>query len=268
MGRASAVAVLLRWPNAVIAAAGVWVGALWADRRGLGVATAVASGAAVAFTAFANAVNDLCDERIDSVAHPRRPLPSGQLVRGHCLAVVAASGAAAVVLSAAAAPALGAMAIPVLLAMAVYSRVKRAGLPGNALVALLASLPFLFGAWSVGAPRAAWPLIAVATPMHLAREIAKDIDDARGDRATRRTLPVAHGVVAARAVLLAALLGFALALVPLLRRQPAVAPLMLPTLALAGAAALRSATGRPGAPQLLKSAMVCAVASLLAAVPR
>ena len=265
-GRGGALLRLARWPNALIAAAGVLAGAWWARGDLLSRATWLAVLSAAALTALANATNDIADLEIDRSAHPERPLPRGELgVReASALAVIGAIvgvGAAAVI-----APALGALASAVALAMALYSwRIKRAGLPGNLLVALLASLPFLWGAWSAGSPRAAAPLVLLAIPLHLAREIAKDLDDAAADAPVRRTLPVRFGIPVARAALVIALLAFLAALVPFAPGRPRFAVAVLPVLALAVLGALRALRGQRGGPLLFKSAMVCAILSLAAA---
>src|SRR3954464_3551952 len=73
----AAVADLVRWPNALIAAAGVFTGAWYAAGDVTAPATAWLARAAVALTAVANAADDVADREIDRVAHPERPLPSG-----------------------------------------------------------------------------------------------------------------------------------------------------------------------------------------------
>ena len=85
--------------------------------------------------------------------------------------------------------------------MLAYSQIKsRWGVLGNATVAVLGSMPFLYGAWAAGKPEAGIVLVGIAAPLHLAREIAKDIDDIDGDRGRRRTLPIVGGVHLARVV--------------------------------------------------------------------
>ena len=262
-----AVLALVRWPNAVIAAGGVVAGALWAAGREAPVRpVALAAGAAAALTALANAFNDYTDRDIDRVAHPDRPLPRGLLHPSTALVVAATAAVAGVTLSALARPALGALSVVVVVLMLAYSTsIKRHGLPGNVLVAVLASLPFLYGAWAVGRPRAALALLGLAIPLHLAREIAKDLEDAAGDAATRRTLPVARGTGAARAALLAALAIFLAALAAMAWRRPRFAAAAVPVVVLSCLAAWRAAHGQHGGPLLFKSAMVCALFSLAVA---
>lgn len=262
--RASDVAALVRWPNAAIAALGVLLGAWWAGGPVPARGPILASLAAVALTAVANAYNDLHDRAIDRTAHPERPLARGTLRPRDALAVTAIAALLGIALAAAARPALGALSVAVVGLMLLYSvRLKARGLPGNLTVAVLASLPFLYGAWSVGRPRAALPLLALAIPLHLAREIAKDLEDAAADAPVRRTLPVTLGARGARAACLAALAAFGIAAALFALGRPMFALFALPAFILCALAARRAVQGRAGAPQLLKLAMLLAMASLL-----
>lgn len=253
----------MRWGNALIAAGAVLLAAWWVGGDPLARAPLATAAAAVALAAVANAYNDYRDVAIDRVAHPERPLASGALSRRTALAVVAVSAVAAILLSAVAAPMIAAASAAIVVLMLAYSRwLKRLGLVGNLVVAVTASLPFLYGGWSVGRAAAALPLVAVAVPLHLAREIAKDLDDAPGDAPERRTLPVAAGSAAARAACLAALAAFALVLALFVWRRPRLAPPLLPAVALCLVAAGRVMASRRGGPLLLKSAMLCALAAL------
>jgi geranylgeranylglycerol-phosphate geranylgeranyltransferase len=262
---ASALIALARWENALLAATGVYVGAWWAGwAHAARVALAAAS--AIAFTAGANAANDVCDVEIDRVAHPERPIPAGRVsaVAAHWFAGAALT--AGIILAGLAAPPLALVSAPVAALILLYSpRLKRLGLPGNLTVAVLASLPFLYGAWAVGRPRAGLALVAVAAPLHFAREVAKDLDDAAGDRGLRRTVPLRWGATAARTLIVVALLAFAVQILPIARVWPRLAVGILPALACAGFGAARVVQGARGAPRALKAAMVCAMAALVAA---
>lgn len=266
MPSASALLALVRWENALISAAGVAVGAWWARGDPAALRVLAAAVAAVMLTAHANAYNDVCDREIDVIAHPRRPLPSGRMSVRAALAVAAVAAVLGVALSAAARPALGTMSLGVVALMVAYNRgIKRMGLPGNLLVALLASFPFLYGAWAVGRPRAALALLALAVPLHLAREIAKDLEDAHADTGRRQTLPIALGPRGARWSLVAALALFVAALARFAIHRPLFAVVVTPALALTALGAYRALRGEHGSPVLFKTAMVCAMASLVAA---
>lgn len=264
MSSADAVLALARWQNALIAAAGVLLGAWWAGWGAWGPVLAAAC-AAIAFTAAANAWNDIADRDIDRIAHPTRPLPSGALDVRTARFVAWGAAATGLVLATIARPALGLVSGGVLVVMWGYSPLlKRHGLVGNAAVAILASLPFLYGAWAVGRPRAALILVAVAAPLHFARELAKDIDDAAGDALMRRTVPVVNPT-AARIFLFAALALFALMLAPLIVGRPRFAAVLVPALVLCALAARAVLRGRTGAPALFKLAMLCAMVAFAAA---
>ena len=259
-----AILSLVRWRNALIAALGVLLGAWWAGGAPFTREPLLAAVAAIALAAFANAFNDWCDVDIDRVAHPGRPLPAGALRPSQALGVTVIAAVAATVLATVVSPALGAVTILVLVVMREYSlRLKRRGF-GNAVVAVLASLPFLYGAWSVGEPAAALPLLALGIPLHFAREVAKDLEDAPADAAARRTLPVTLGAGRARGVFVAALLVFLAVLIPFALTRPLFALLVLPAVALCAAAARRVLAGRHGSPMLLKSAMLWAMVALVA----
>ncbi len=261
----SAIASIVRWPNALIAAAGVAVGAWWAGGRLDDGRVLAACLAALALAAFANTVNDIHDLEIDRIAHPRRPLPSGVLGVRAAWIVAVASAATGLVAATVAAPALGALTVAVLLVMYFYSRwFKQFGLPGNVVVAVVASLPFLYGGWAAGNPRATLALLGLAIPLHLAREIAKDLDDAPADAGTRSTIPVRHGAAAARVALMVALLAFCAMLMPWVQRWPRFALLVAPALVMCGLGAARALRGKAGSPIRFKLAMVLAMASLVA----
>lgn len=269
---ADALLALARWPNAALAALGVafgawWVGG-WAAGGGAVTRVTLAALGAVALTAAANAWNDLADIDIDRLAHPERPLPAGHITPRTVRRFATAAAIAGVALTSASAPALGALSVLVLALMYAYSPwLKRTGLPGNIVVAVVASLPFLYGAWAVGRPRAALVLVLLAAPLHLAREVAKDLEDAPADAASRYTLPVSAGTGVALAVLAVASLAFLLLLVPFATARPRFAAAALPAAGLVVYAAATAMRGHRGSPRVFKLAMLCAMAAFLAARP-
>ncbi len=268
----SAAFALARWANALTAAAGVVVGAWWASSALAARAgpVALAALAAIALTVAANAWNDLADIEIDRIAHPARPLPSGTLSPAIADSMAMGAATTAVVGASAVSAVLGVCTVVVLLLMRLYSPwIKRAGLPGNVVVAVLASLPFLYGSYAVGAWARGLPLVLIAIPLHLARELAKDLDDREADRATRRTLPVIAGAGLARAAILVALLAATAALAfgvaPLVRSPWLLLAALVPTIVSLALATARAMRGRPGSPAFFKLAMACAMAALLVA---
>jgi geranylgeranylglycerol-phosphate geranylgeranyltransferase len=282
-----AVAALVRWPNALLAAAGVALGAQWAiviDRcrvptlaAGVGWRVGFAAASALALTAAANAYNDVDDHAIDVVAHPERPIPTGAVSVRLARRVGGTASVLAVALSAAAATGLGLLSLAVIGVVRRYGALKaRAGLIANAAVAIVGALPFVYGAWAVGRPLAALPLVALAAPLQLARELAKDLDDLPGARGRRRTLPVVAGATPARAGVAVATLATLLALAPLVASWSPGSPRawagasLVPGVAAAVAGMTCAVIGRRGAAALFKRAMVLAivaVAVMLVALP-
>ena len=240
---------LVRLPNGLLAAAGVLVGA-----RGAGVAWSpaiLAAGlAAICLTTVANAFNDYDDRAIDAIIHPARPLPSGALTPGAALRTVAIAAAGGVALSALARPILAVVSIGVIGVMLAYGRIKAQwGVLGNAIVAVLGSMPFVYGSWAAGRPEAGLVLLGIAAPLHFAREIAKDIDDIDGDRGRRQTLPLVAGVGVARMTEVAATVVFIIAWVVFLGGRWIAWPAVL----------LAIAAAYWGMPAIYKGAMAVAM---------
>jgi geranylgeranylglycerol-phosphate geranylgeranyltransferase len=269
----SAALRLVRWANALTAAAGVVVGAWWAgwlagwENAAL---VAMAALAAIGLTAAANAWNDLADVEIDRLAHPNRPLVTGALSPQSADRIAMAAATGAVLAASNVSVALGLCSVGVLLLMRLYSPwIKRAGFAGNLVVSVLASLPFVYGSYAAGHWARGLPLVLIAIPFHLARELAKDLDDREADRIARRTLPVALGAPFARGAILAALVAGAIALAfglaPLVESPPLLFAALTPAMIALALATARTLRGLPGSPAFFKLAMVCAMAALLVA---
>ena len=261
-----ALATVARWKNGAIAAVGVLVGAWWCAHDLGRRATWLAALAAVALTAYATAFNDLLDVDIDRRAHPRRPLPAGALTPRAVRAFAIVMAALGVLCASLARPSLGYLSVAVVALMTIYSLLlARLPLVGNIVVALLASLPFFYGAVTVGAARGGLALVAVAAPLHLARELAKSLDDAPADAAYRRTAPLVLGAAVTRGCIVLALALFAWRALALTATVPLARNLLVPAITIALVACGRALAGRAGAPLLFKAAMLAAMAALVVA---
>jgi geranylgeranylglycerol-phosphate geranylgeranyltransferase len=241
----------------LLAAGGVFVGA-----RGAGVAWSpavlAAAVAAILLSAVANAFNDYDDRDIDAVIHPHRPLPSGALTPATALRVVVIGAVAGIAFSALARPVLAIVSIGVIGVMLAYGRIKsRWGVAGNATVAVLGSMPFLYGAWAAGRPLVGAALLVIAWPLHFAREVSKDIDDIDGDRGRRRTLPIVAGVAMARVVQFAAVCVFCGAWFAFMDRRWIALPAM-------GLALIAACWGMPA---IYKAAMAVAMIAYYVSPP-
>lgn len=270
--RLAALATMARWPNAVLAAAAVVTGAWWAAAGHPPPArTAWMVAAAIALAILANAWNAFEDRRIDAVAHPDRPIPRGTARPGDAVALTVAAAVGALASSAVLGRGVVVVTLAIIALMLGYGSLKaRSGLAANVVAAGLASLPFLYGAWAADAPSRGLVLVAIAWPLHMAREIAKDLDDAAADAPFRRTLPHVAGpawcrglVVVMTALALGAFLALAVG-----GRGRIAAWGVLPAAVACAYAAWCTVRGRTGGPAWYKAGMACAVVGLLAAAAR
>jgi len=147
-----------------------------------------------AFTGAGNSLNDYFDREVDRVAHPSRPIPRG---------LVSPSGAVAMSLTLFALSAVGGFVVGVpsfiivvasagvMLAYEVF--LKSEGLMGNLAISWLTGAVFLFGGASVDGLHLAWILALLAFLATLGREVVKDVQDLKGDKGARTTLPMRLG---------------------------------------------------------------------------
>jgi geranylgeranylglycerol-phosphate geranylgeranyltransferase len=212
------VVTLVRGRNLLLAAAGVAIGgALALGRVALPRELVLALLSAIGLGAVGNTANDLWDVEADRVNRPLRPLVSGALSRGAALWIGGVAGGLGLLCAWLAGPTVFAIGLPSLVVMLAYSPLlKPRPVLGNAVVAVLGSLPLVYGASAVGDWHAGLVPFWLAVLLHAGREIVKDIEDVPGDLAAgRRTIPIARGRRA----------GFVAAAVPLVVFVPvALAP--------------------------------------------
>ncbi|MFO1533104.1 MAG: UbiA family prenyltransferase [Thermoplasmatota archaeon] len=271
---------LLRPLNCLLAAAGVVAGILLTAPWDL-VPVAARVGAPMAaflVTGFGNVANDLRDVEVDRVAHPSRPLPSGDVSRRGATQLAAALLSMALAAALLAGVWTLAFAAATVALLGLYEiRLKRGGFLGNAAVAALTASTFLFGAVASRAAWPAWRLAAVAAAMafsvNLAREVAKDVEDLDADRGARRTLPMLVGNRTAGLVASGAAIVGIVASFPFFVADRGVAPLCgaEPSLWLVAAAdgvVLLGAASAPAkaawAQRFLKAGMALALLGFLA----
>jgi len=279
----AALARTVRPLNAALMAVGVAVGGVLSAGAALAGASAgplaLAALSATAIGAGANAHNDIQDVEIDRVNRPDRPLPSGALSVSAARSAWAALSALGVGLAALVSPLhLAIAAVSVGLLAAYNADLKRRPLVGNLAVTAVIALALPFGALAVGGVTG--PVLlgaAFAAGSTLAREIAKDLEDAAGDAmGGARTLAVrapgvATGLAAAAALATVAALPLAHAagLAPafLLLALPAATLLLAATWAVLGLGARgEAAAAQAGrASGLLKGAMATGLVALAVA---
>ena len=274
---------LIRPLNVVMFFAGVALGGLLAAGPSAfvgdeGVALALAVLSAACIGAGANAINDVFDLGIDRVNRPNRPLPSGTVTVGVARSVWVVSSALGIGLSAfLSAVHLGIALFSVVLLYGYSAWLKKTPLAGNLAVALVLGLALLYGGLAV-APVGSVLLLgaAFAAGTTLAREVAKDIEDAVGDATEgARTLPLVAGpkvaVGLAVGVTAATLAAFPLALPAGLGADFFLLALPAAGLLLAAMWALLRASGETlerdaaRASLLLKAAMIAGILALAGA---
>ena len=191
-----AVLRLIRAPNLLIAAAGVFAGgwiALGQIAWPKELLFAALSG--IALGAVGNTWNDIRDVAADRVNRPRRPLAAGHVPRGVADFILFAGTLVGLVFAALVHGRQVLAAFAALTVMFVYSPLlKPRPFAGNLAVALVAGSPPFYGAMAVGLPAAGVIPWVLAAWLHLVREIVKDVEDEAGDRTIgRRTLPLVVG---------------------------------------------------------------------------
>jgi len=157
------------------------VGAL--PHAGAGFSAIALASASVSFlAAFGYALNDYYDVRADQVNRPSRPIPSGILSRESVLAMAVLCVVAAALFALRLRPLMQLTLAGMCALVWLYSAwLKRTGLGGNVLVSLLAGSTLLFGGLSAGNMRPTLFPALLAFLVNLPREIAKDVQDLKGD---------------------------------------------------------------------------------------
>jgi geranylgeranylglycerol-phosphate geranylgeranyltransferase len=170
-------------------------------------------------TAGGNVLNDLEDIEGDRINHPNRPLVTGEISvqSGRIIAIGLFVGGIETALPVILVyPLVGVILAVALTAMLGYEfRLKAAGLAGNAIVAVLTGLVFLYGGAAAGDALILVPFAAMAFLATLSREVIKDMEDVEGD-VSRQTLPKTRGLTFAGGVARVAVgAAIALSFVPL-----------------------------------------------------
>jgi geranylgeranylglycerol-phosphate geranylgeranyltransferase len=190
---------LIRPINCVMMGLAVIVGAVLADSSiGSNSWLSLAYGFVTGFmlTGAAMTINDYYDRQIDAINEPKRPIPSGVVKPKEALlyaAILTVVGFATASLTSALCFATAVIAWTI---FAAYTTVgKRSGLPGNFLVSVCVTIPFIYGMAIVAQVSKNVLLFAsMAFLSNTGREITKGIVDVKGDKAANvKTLAVRYG---------------------------------------------------------------------------
>jgi geranylgeranylglycerol-phosphate geranylgeranyltransferase len=142
-----------------------------------------------------NALNDYFDCKIDAVNKPERPIPSGRMSKNTAAIYSAVLFVVGVVLAAYMGPLAGIIAASSSILLILYAyKLKKMSLVGNASIALLTGLCFIFAGVVVGNINVSVAMAFYAFLMTMAREMVKDIEDVEGDKMEgATTFPIVHG---------------------------------------------------------------------------
>jgi len=192
------------------------------------VRAALAFAAAVLITGAGNAINDYFDRNIDKVNRPKRPIPSGRVEPSTALATSQAMFVFGILLTVPITVWCVVLAALNTLILASYAAgLKRKGLAGNITIGYLVGSTFLFGGLVIGDLQVASILAAMAALATVGRELIKDIEDMKGDRASRIvTMPLRYGARKA-AALATVFIAAAIVLAPLPRILDIFGPVYL-----------------------------------------
>ncbi len=143
----------------------------------------------------AMAINDYYDRDIDAVNEPGRPIPSGRVTPGEAVALTAALsvfGLGASYMISLSVTLVAAFSWVVMMLYSAWG--KRTGFPGNLMVSVCISLPFIFGGLITGSILSSLYFGLMAFLSNTGREVTKGIVDAEGDRgAGVNTVAVSKG---------------------------------------------------------------------------
>lgn len=146
------------------------------------------------FIAAGNSLNDFMDREIDKKAHPERPIPSGKIRPVAALWVSIVCFLISIVFTVFLDVISMLIVLIAIILMILYEiKLKKLGLGGNFLIALLTCFLFLLGGAVVRHIEQTAALASMAFLATLGREIIKDIEDMEADF-DRLTLPKTMGI--------------------------------------------------------------------------
>jgi geranylgeranylglycerol-phosphate geranylgeranyltransferase len=223
------------------------------------------------FTGAGNSLNDYFDRIIDRINHPKRPLPRGRTTPSNAVSLSIVLFFASLYLAWYINYIAFLIVVANLIVMVSYEVLFKArGMVGNFTISWLTGTTFLFGGAAVFAAQRLLILAVLAFLATLGREIAKDMEDIKGD-VGRFTLPMKVGEKNA-----GVFASVSLAIAVLLSPIPILTGLFsetgsfyyIPSVVVADAifiyCILLLVRGKGGASTLLKGAMVIALLAFLA----
>ena len=147
------------------------------------------------FVGASNILNDIKDNLTDRVSHPLRPLSEGRLSGGITILYMSSLFVISFSLSFVASIMISStipiliFLIAILLQLSYEAYLKNKGFFGNLVVSVNVGLSFLYGASVHSLKYILLPIFIMSCLANLSREIVKDVQDMKGDRIFRNTLP-------------------------------------------------------------------------------
>ena len=185
---------LIRPITAILAILGVFVGGILGGFQFFTLNLLLAMIVVFFMVAGSMSINDYLDWKIDRLAHPHRPIPSGTLLPKEALRFSYASFSIALVLSLTINFfSFGIVVIGLGLLILYEKYYKNIGFIGNVLAAFISGMALIFGGAAVGNVYDTILLAVMTFFIMLGREILKDVQDVTGDALHRVTLPMKLG---------------------------------------------------------------------------
>lgn len=182
--------------NCLITFITVIVAAFIASEQPLELITVLPAALSAALvTAGGNVINDYYDVESDRISHPERPLVKSLINKKFVPVYYFILNVAAIIIVFYINFTSSAIVLFAILLLFLYSKIlKRIVLTGNAIVALLTGMVFIFGGAVVNNIYAAVIPAVFAVLINFIRELVKDIQDVKGDlSAGIKTFPAKYG---------------------------------------------------------------------------
>ncbi|NOX51429.1 MAG: UbiA family prenyltransferase, partial [Gammaproteobacteria bacterium] len=127
-------------------------------------------------------INDWCDEKVDQINKPQRPIPSGRISKSQALLLAFILQMLGFILSLwLNYPAVWIALLWVVLVNLYSFVLQNIPLLGNVTTAFMLAMTFVYGGVAVGNIDNIWPLVTFIFLGNVSREIIKDIEDLPGD---------------------------------------------------------------------------------------
>ncbi len=196
MEKIAAVVKIIRPVNFLIVLLTVIVSSVVCVKNDFSPAVVAAASLSAGFAAAAgNVINDLFDIEIDKLNRPSRPLPSKKISGSEAVALYLLLAALSLFLGYLVSAAAFIITLIADAVLFIYSfKLKSVPLLGNAVIALLTGLAFLYGGIAVNNISYAYVPAVFAFLINFIREIVKDMEDIKGDITNNiRTFPLLKG---------------------------------------------------------------------------